>query len=123
MLVRSEPNLWTLIAAPMVWAGHFLACYLVAAVFCAKAGTGIANLATVRLVIGTVTLVAVLLIVLCGRQAYHHWGFGISDPPHDAGTAEDRRRFLGYAALLLCALSLVSVLFVALPALAIPDCR
>ena len=123
MLVRSDPSLWTLITAPIVWAGHFLACYLVAAIFCAKAGTSFADLANVRLVIGAATLAALLLIVLCGRQAYHHWGFGISDPPHDAGTPEDRRHFLGYAALLLCALSLVSVLFVALPALAIPDCR
>ena len=62
MLVRPDPSLWTLITAPMVWAGHFLACYLVAAVFCAKATTGVADLTTVRLGIGAATLVALLLI-------------------------------------------------------------
>ena len=35
----------------------------------------------------------------------------------------DRQRFLGYATLLLSALSFVSVLFIALPAFLIRDCR
>ena len=35
-LPREIESLWTLFTAPLVWAGHFLACYVAAAVFCEK---------------------------------------------------------------------------------------
>ena len=31
-------SLWAMIVAPTIWAVHFLACYILAAIWCAKAG-------------------------------------------------------------------------------------
>ena len=36
LLPREVESLWTLFTAPVVWALHFLACYVGAAVFCEK---------------------------------------------------------------------------------------
>lgn len=120
---RRRADLVTLIAAPTVWALHFLAVYIVAAVWCARAGDAFAPLTSIRLVIGAVTLVALALIAFFGAQAYRNWGFGRQAPPHDADTPEDRRRFLGYATLLLAGLSFVAVIYAALPAVFVADCR
>jgi hypothetical protein len=43
--------------------------------------------------------------------------------PHDDDTPEDRRSFMGFATLLLCGLSAVAVVFVALPARFLEVCR
>ena len=125
MLIHSheKANLWTLLAPPAIWALHFLFCYVAAAIVCAKAGDIFTDLARLRMVILAATALALALIVVAGLQAWRHWGFGTDDPPHSEPTDEDRQHFLGYATLLLCALSFVSVLFVALPAFTIADCR
>ena len=36
ILPREIESLWTLFTAPVVWALHFLVCYVGAAIFCAK---------------------------------------------------------------------------------------
>jgi hypothetical protein len=120
---RREANLWLLFSAPTVWAVHFLLCYVLAAVHCEKAGADFAGLGSVRLWIGVLTAIALLLVSAIGMQAWRHWGFGANAPPHDADTPEDRQRFLGYATLLISALSFVAVVFTALPVLFIADCR
>lgn len=123
VLMRRRADLVTLIVAPTVWAAHFLVCYVAAAVHCARAAAALAPLGPVRWTIAVATLVALALILAAGAQAWRHWGFGLQDPPHDADTPDDRQHFLGYATLLLAGLSFVSVLFVALPAVMIGDCR
>lgn len=120
---RKEADLWFLLFAPTVWAVHFLACYVIAAIHCTKADSAFADLAPVRVWVFALTAIALALVLATGIQAWRHWGFGVNSPPHDAPTPEDRRRFLGYAALLISALSFVSILFTALPALLITDCR
>ena len=120
MLFRREtPNLWTLLTPPAVWALHFLFCYVSGALVCAKAPEALGAL---RLAIAAATLVALGLILAAGLQAHRHWGFGDDLPPHNAPTDEDQRHFLGFATLLLCALSFVAVIFGALPALFITEC-
>lgn len=120
MLFRREtPNLWTLLTPPTVWAAHFLFCYVASAIVCAKAP---GMLGTLRLSIAAATVLALALILAAGMQAHRHWGFGSDMPPHNEPTDEDQRRFLGLATLLLCALSAVSVVFGALPALFISAC-
>ena len=120
---RKEADLWFLLSAPTVWAVHFLVCYVLAAIHCTKAGSEFADLAPVRVWVLALTAIALAFVLATGIQAWRHWGFGANSPPHDAPTAEDRRRFLGYAALLISALSFVSILFTALPVLFITDCR
>jgi hypothetical protein len=119
LLWRDKANLWTLILPPSVWALHFLFCYVAAALACAKGE----DLDGLRTAIAGATMLAAGLIVLSGAQAWRHWGFGSDMPPHDAATDEDRQHFLALSTLLVCALSLVSVIFVALPALFVTDCR
>jgi hypothetical protein len=106
-----------------VWALHFLACYVLAAIHCEKAGGGFASLAPIRIWIVGLTAAALAFVFVSGLQAWRHWGFGANQPPHDADSPEDRRRFVGYAALLISALSFVAIAFTALPVLFIADCR
>jgi hypothetical protein len=116
-------SLWAMIVSPTIWALHFLACYILAAVFCAKAGPA-ADLATVRWWIAGLTVLALGTIAASGVQAYRlgHFMEGKA-APHDADTIHDRRRFLAYATLLLSGLSFVATLFVALPAVFVASCR
>jgi hypothetical protein len=116
-------SLWAMIVSPSIWALHFLACYILAAVFCAKAGPA-ADLATVRWWIAGLTVLALGTIAASGVQAYRlgHFMEGKA-APHDADTIHDRRRFLAYATLLLSGLSFVATLFVALPAVFVASCR
>jgi hypothetical protein len=117
-------GLWTLILGPTVWSLHFLFCYILAAVYCAKTGSIGVDLGPVRFWIAAATAAALVLIALSGWSAFQQGGF--SDevrPPHDTNTIEDRRRFFGFATLLLAGLSFVATLYVALPAILIGTCR
>ena len=120
---RANPNLWTLLAPPTVWGLHFLACYVVAAVYCAKVGEPFTGLAPVQITIAVLTALAVAVIAAAGWQAVRHAQLPVAQRPHDAATPRDRDRLLGFATILLSGLSLVGVVFSALPALLIGDCR
>ena len=104
----------------MVWAAHFLVCYVLAAVWCAKRGD--IGFGVVQAGIAAATLAALAMILLSAWLAWRQWGFGTYDPPHDDPTSHDRRRFQGFATLLLSGLSFVAVLYVALPLLFIDGC-
>jgi hypothetical protein len=131
MLASTRANLITLITAPTVWALHFLVCYVAAAVHCAKAmenariftGPAWPDITLARVIIAGATVAALAAIALSSRQAWNHWGDGDADPPYDDATFDDRQQFLGFATILLCGLSAVGVIFVALPAVFIGDCR
>jgi Kef-type K+ transport system membrane component KefB len=122
LLPRQVESLWTLFTAPVVWALHFLACYVGAAIFCEKPGFLGADFDNLRIGIGVVTLLSLSLIAVSAMLAWRQWGFGTADPPHDDPTRRDRLHFQGYATLLLSGLSFVAVIFTALPALFITDC-
>lgn len=123
LIPREIESLWTLFTAPTIWAGHFLAAYVGAAVFCAKQHLLPFGFGGVRLYIAAVTLVALGGILLAGFLAWRQWGFGTEDPPHEGWSREDRTRFQGFATLLLCALSFVAVVFTAMPAIFIAECN
>ena len=120
IIPKEIETLWTLFTAPAIWAFHFLFCYVAAAVWCAKRGdTGFGIL---QAGIAAATLLAVVLITLSAWLAWRQWGFGMQDPPHDEATAHDRSLFQGFATLLLSGLSIIAVLYVALPPLFIDGC-
>ncbi|MFD1705115.1 hypothetical protein ACFSCV_19080 [Methylopila henanensis] len=131
MIASTRANLITLITAPTIWAVHFLVCYVAASVHCAKAmtdarvftGGGWPDVTTARIVIAVATVAALGAIAWSSRQAWTHWGDGDAEPPYDDGTFDDRQQFLGFATILLCGLSFIGVIFVALPAVFIGDCR
>jgi hypothetical protein len=117
-------SLRAMVAAPTIWAAHFLLCYIVAAVYCAKAAAPVADLGPVRIWVALVTVLALGGIATCGVSAFRYGGFErVSSAPHDADTISARRRFLSYSTLLLSGLSFVATLYVALPVLFIASCR
>jgi len=116
-------SLWAMIVGPVIWSLHFLACYILAAIFCAKASRP-ADLATVRWWIAGLTVLALAGIAASAIQAFQRGHFMAGKAtPHDADTIQDRRHFLAYATLLLSGLSFVATLFVALPAIFFVSCR
>lgn len=114
-------SLVEMIVSPTIWAVHFLLCYIVAAVYCAKVGPAAADLAPVRVWVAFVTLVALSGILASGIRASRREAR--RRPPHDADTIEDRRHFLADATVLLSGLSFVATLYVAMAAAFVETCR
>lgn len=119
---EEDESLWRLAAPPAIWAGHFLLCYVSAAVWCAKAAPG-ASLVPIRLGVALVTAAALAGIGILGVGGLRRHRSAGAPRSHDFDTPEDRHRFLGFATLLLSALSAVAVLFVAAAAVFFEDCR
>ncbi|AXV16346.1 hypothetical protein CYG48_11915 [Neorhizobium sp. SOG26] len=123
VIPREIETLWTLFTAPAVWALHFVVCYVLAAIFCAKRLPESFTFDTVRIWLLVITLVALAMIVLSAYLAWRQWGYGKGDPPHDEPTREERRHFQGFATLLLSGLSFVAVIYVAIPLFFIAECQ
>jgi hypothetical protein len=121
-LPEPQSTLWLLTAGPTTWALHLLLSYVTAAVWCAKAGRT-APLGDIRLVIAGYTVVALAAITVFGWRGLRQHRLGSSTLPHDAPTAADRHRFLGFSTLLLCGLSFVAVLYEAIAIAVIGSCR
>ena len=120
---ESNQSLWLLTIAPSIWAAHFLASYLTAAIWCAKVVDRGESLETVRILIGVYTLVALSGIGWIGGIAYQRHSHGDAETPHHGDTPEDRHRFLGFATLLLSGLSFVATIYVAMAAVFMETCQ
>ena len=123
LLPREIETLWTLFTAPVIWALHFMMCYVAIAIYCEKMMVWQLDFTAVRLALGVFTLLALALIVLSAYLAWRQWGFGAGDAPHSEPTDQDRRRFQGFATLLLSGLSFVAVVYVAIPLIFIAGCQ
>ena len=118
-----EGSLWVMVAAPTVWAAHFLLSYWVAAVWCAKVTEGDGPLGVVRLTVAGLTAGALALIALLAWYAVRRYeGELFINKAITEDTERGRTRFLGHATLLLCCLSAVAVVFDALPAVVFETC-
>jgi hypothetical protein len=117
-------DLWRVIAAPIIWALHFLFCYVFAAIYCEKSGRG-AALWDVRVAVAVATVVALAGIGLATRHLWDVRGRSLTDDDfeYEHNTPEERHRFLSHVALMLCALSAVAVLYVAIPVFYLTTCR
>ena len=80
LLPKEVELLWTLFTAPLVWAGHFLACYVGAAVYCAKPYLFGRGFGAVRGGIALITLAALAAILLSAFLAWRQWSFGSARP-------------------------------------------
>lgn len=116
-------TLWILTVSPTIWAGHFLLCYLTAAIWCAKVAGRDGPLGPVRWLVAVYTLAA--LAGIAGTAWHGHWRhrFGTATAPHDFDSPADRHRFLGFATVLLSGLSAVAVVYVGLVVVFIGSCR
>jgi hypothetical protein len=122
-LPEEKENLWLLAVSPTIWTAHFLLCYLTAAIWCAKFDGAQTTLGVVRIAIAIYTAFALVGIGLNGWAGWRRHRYGSETTPHDFDSSEDRHRFLGFATLLLSALSAIATLFVAMVAFFFEDCR
>ena len=120
---EQHANLWTLAFPPIIWAAHFLLSYCTAAVWCAKFAGESGSLGTARVAVAVYTAVALAALLLSGFAGYRKQRLGKVQAPHDRDTAEDRYRFLGYAAMLLSGLSAIAVCYAALVVVFIRSCE
>ena len=120
---RTRDNLWTLIATPTIWAVHFLVCYVTAAWQCAPNVAVFEPIGGVRMLILVLTVAALCACGVIGWRAISEWRANGGSVPHDGDSAEVRERFLEFSSFLLAGLSFLGVVFTALPALMIVDCR
>ena len=120
---EEEESLWILVIAPTIWAVHFLASYLTGAIWCAKAVGPDGALGIVRPLVALYTVAALAGIALVARSGFLRHDRGTATVPHDFDSADDRHRFLGFATLLLCGISAVATIYVALVAVFVGSCR
>jgi hypothetical protein len=104
---------WMFVVSPLIWAAHFLACYATAAIWCAKVAGRDGNAATMRLALGSYTLVAIVALALVGWHGLRRC----------RGAAAEQRRFLGYVTLLLAGLSAVAVAYASFAVAMIETCQ
>ncbi|KAA5542621.1 hypothetical protein FYK55_13885 [Roseiconus nitratireducens] len=122
--VPEKPDrLWSLTFPPLVWAVHFLASYLTAAIWCAKAGPQAGDADPVRVAIAAYTVVALTLIAVFGWIAFRKHRTGEATLPHDFDSRADQHRFLGFATTLLAILSFVATVFTALVVVFVGSCH
>lgn len=110
-------RLLTLVGAPLIWMLHFVVCYAIVSLVCASqlARTRVIGLNAAELGVALATLVAGTLIVGLAVAKWRRW----RNPP---GPDPDVSRFFAIATLLLCGISLLSMLWVAFPTSVLPTC-
>lgn len=118
--IIDDGSVWIVIMPPVIWAGHFLAAYWIAAVWCARDLGALAPAAWAILVL---TVLALAAIGWLARVAVVNYGGSLRPVRAIAGDRDvARKRFLGHVALLLCALNAVAVVFTAIPSAVFPRC-
>ncbi|EIE49310.1 hypothetical protein AL036_11645 [Salipiger aestuarii] len=118
--VIDQGSVWIMVAAPTLWALHFVASYVVAAVWCARIGP---SLTEPRWIIAGMAVVCVALIVWLATQAVRRYGgvFVIFEEITES-SERGRDKFIGHVSLLLCILSGVAIAFTVIPGFVFGSC-
>lgn len=122
-LPEHKESLWFVIVSPIIWAVHFMACYITAAIWCEKYAPRYGTLAPARWALTLYTVVALAGIAVNGWKGWRRHQLPGGEVPHDEDTPEDRHRFLGFATFLLAGISAVATLYAALVIVFVEDCR
>jgi hypothetical protein len=105
--------------APLIWAGHFVVCYGLVALTCAKGW----DIATVQTLLIWLSAAVLGVIGWTGWLAWRQWNpRETGDFVNRRGKEEDRHHFLGHAAFLLAVISLLGVIFVTMPLVLLEGC-
>ena len=119
-LAEERQSLWLLTIAPSIWAAHFLASYMAAAIWCGlDRGADITMLRFIVAGLGVVALAGIGVVAMIGWRKH---GRGDVEGGHDRDSPEDRHRFLGFATLLLSGLSAIATVYTALVTIFIRSC-
>lgn len=117
MVPSTLKRLLTLVGAPLIWIVHFVACYVIVSLVCASPPDEyrFIGLNAAELGVAASTLLAGALIIAIAVASQRRWR-------HPPGPDPDISRFFAIATLLLCAISLLSMLWVAFPTSILPTC-
>jgi hypothetical protein len=119
------------VAGPVIWSVHFLLVYLVTEAGCTGDGPGLVlfDPPVPKAVTLAVTAAAAVAALACAGWSWRRWRTDAAEAAADeaadiAGGLQDRDRggTLAFAGFLLSLLSVVTILFVGLPALVLPSC-
>lgn len=117
---EEQASLLKITFGPLIWAGHFLVCYGLVAVACAKG----LDIVAVRTGLIAMSGAALAGIAWLARAAWRQWNVAeTGDLVNRGGRAEDRHHFLGHAAFLLTVISAIGVVFASLPLILIGGCQ
>lgn len=110
-------RLLTLVGAPVIFIVHFVVCYVIVSLVCALQLTDarVMGFNAAELGVAAATLIAGALIVSIAVANRRHWR-------NPAGPDPEVSRFFAVNTLLLCAISLLSLLWVAFPISILPPC-
>ena len=124
---RARLALAMFVAGPVIWSVHFLLVYLVTEAGCSGDGPGLTlfDPPVPKVVTLAVTAAAAVAALACAGWSWRRWRTDAAEAAADeAAGLQDRGRggTLAFAGFLLSLLSVVTILFVGLPALVLPSC-
>lgn len=116
-----QGSVWVLVAAPSIWAAHFLVSYWIAAIWCAKSDAQ--SLTMPSWIIAGLGLVCIAVIVVLALIAIRRYGgvFLVFEEITE-GSERGRDRFIGHVTLLLCILSAAAIAFTIIPGMVLGQC-
>jgi hypothetical protein len=128
---RARWPLFMFVSGPVIWSVHFMLVYLVTEAGCSGDGPGLSlfDPPVPKAVTLATTAAAAAAALACAMWWYRRWRASEHEPAADeagdlAGGLTDRDRggTLAFAGFLLSLLSVVTILFVGLPALVLASC-
>jgi hypothetical protein len=124
---RARFALAMFVAGPVIWSVHFLLVYLVVEAGCTGDGPGLTlfDPPVPKAVTLAATAAAALAALACAGWSWRRWRTDAAEAAADlaGGLSDpDRGGTLAFAGFLLSLLSVVTILFVGLPALVLPSC-
>lgn len=126
---RARSALAMFVAGPVIWSVHFMVVYLVVEAGCSSGGPGLRlfDPPVPTVVTLAATALSALACLACAGWNYRRWRAARSQPAGQADdrlalVGPDRRGSLAFAGALLSLLGVVTILFVGLPAVALPAC-
>ncbi|QBQ55719.1 hypothetical protein [Nitrosococcus wardiae] len=113
-------HLLSMVSAAIIWIIHFLLSYGIVSLACAYgyARSRLLGLNSVMLGIGFTTVVALILLIYTAAINYRKWRHELNLSASDISPSP----FIALNSMLLCGLSIIAVLWVALPSLMLPPC-
>jgi hypothetical protein len=128
---RARWALFMFVSGPLIWSVHFMVVYLVVEAGCSGEGRGLTlfDPPVPKVVTLAATAAAAAAALACAHWSWRRWRASTAEAAADeagdlaGGLAHrDRGGTLAFAGFLLSLLSVVTILFVGLPALVLPSC-